>query len=86
MIIFTISAILFLLLLLLLLLRCSPPGQKTEYQKAYALWCHEFQKYKSAMKTWEKKEAQCGRRTNETLTIGGQNTHPNEIFHGSPIV
>ncbi|KAI5725407.1 hypothetical protein M8J77_014930 [Diaphorina citri] len=66
--------------------RCSPPGQKTEYQKAYALWCHEFQKYKSAMKTWEKKEAQCGRRTNETLTIGGQNTHPNEIFHGSPIV
>lgn len=37
--------------------RCSPPTQKEDYHRVYSNWCHEFQKYKSAMKSWEKKQA-----------------------------
>jgi hypothetical protein len=36
--------------------RCSPPGKSVNYHKVYSDWCHEFQKYKNAMKTWEKKK------------------------------
>lgn len=36
--------------------RCSPPAKGNDYQKIYSDWCHEFEKYKSAMKTWEKKQ------------------------------
>jgi hypothetical protein len=25
----------------------------------YSDWCHEFQKYKAALKTWEKRRSQC---------------------------
>ncbi|XP_065224018.1 semaphorin-2A isoform X2 [Planococcus citri] len=58
--------------------RCSPPGKSVDYHKVYSDWCHEFQKYKNAMKTWEKKKEQCMRQ-NET-SIANQNLHPNEIF------
>ncbi|XP_063365071.1 semaphorin-2A [Cydia amplana] len=54
--------------------RCSPPEKSNEYQKIYSNWCHEFEKYKSAMKTWERKQEQCAR-----LNDSNQNTHPNEI-------
>lgn len=37
--------------------RCSPPAKSNDYQKIYSDWCHEFEKYKSAMKVWEKKQA-----------------------------
>lgn len=37
--------------------RCAPPAKSNEYQKIYSDWCHEFEKYKSAMKTWERKQA-----------------------------
>lgn len=37
--------------------RCTPPNKGNDYQKIYSDWCHEFEKYKSAMKTWEKKQA-----------------------------
>uniref|UniRef100_A0A182QQD4 Semaphorin-2A n=1 Tax=Anopheles farauti TaxID=69004 RepID=A0A182QQD4_9DIPT len=37
--------------------RCTPPNKTNDYQKIYSDWCHEFEKYKSAMKTWEKKQA-----------------------------
>lgn len=37
--------------------RCSPPAKSNDYQKIYSDWCHEFEKYKSAMKTWERKQA-----------------------------
>ncbi|CAG9764633.1 unnamed protein product [Ceutorhynchus assimilis] len=43
--------------------RCSPPAKGNDYQKIYSDWCHEFEKYKSAMKTWEKKQ------TNSELII-----------------
>lgn len=36
--------------------RCTPPNRSSDYQKIYSEWCHEFQKYKSAMKVWEKKQ------------------------------
>lgn len=37
--------------------RCAPPGKSHDYQKVYSDWCHEFEKYKMAMKTWERKQA-----------------------------
>ncbi|CAF4876227.1 unnamed protein product [Pieris macdunnoughi] len=54
--------------------RCSPPEKSNEYQKIYSNWCHEFEKYKTAMKTWERKQEQCARQNDSN-----QNTHPNEI-------
>lgn len=37
--------------------RCTPPNKSNEYQKIYSEWCHEFEKYKLALKTWETKKA-----------------------------
>lgn len=37
--------------------RCSAPAKSHDYQKIYSDWCHEFEKYKSAMKSWERKQA-----------------------------
>ncbi|CAH2234036.1 jg25597 [Pararge aegeria aegeria] len=54
--------------------RCSPPEKSNEYQKIYTNWCHEFEKYKTAMKTWERKQEQCARQNDSN-----QNMHPNEI-------
>ncbi|XP_044740244.1 semaphorin-2A isoform X2 [Chrysoperla carnea] len=62
--------------------RCTPPSKSNEYQKIYSDWCHEFEKYKSAMKSWEKKQAQCNSSQN---TNNNQNGHPNEIYH-QPLV
>ncbi|PSN50647.1 Semaphorin-2A, partial [Blattella germanica] len=62
--------------------RCAPPGKSHDYQKIYSDWCHEFEKYKMAMKTWERKQAQCSTRQNDS----NQNAHPNEIIHRSPLV
>nr|CAD7268322.1 unnamed protein product [Timema shepardi] len=31
--------------------RCVAPGKSHDYQKVYSDWCHEFEKYKMAMKT-----------------------------------
>ncbi|KAJ8915222.1 hypothetical protein NQ315_015445 [Exocentrus adspersus] len=56
--------------------RCSPPAKSNDYQKIYSDWCHEFEKYKSAMKNWERKQAQCASRQNNS----NQNSHPNEIY------
>lgn len=39
--------------------RCTPPHKSTDYQKIYSDWCNEFEKYKSAMKSWEKKQVVC---------------------------
>lgn len=45
-----------LLIIIYFLSRCSPPEKSNEYQKIYSNWCHEFEKYKTAMKTWERKQ------------------------------
>lgn len=34
---------------------CAAPSDK-EYRKIYSDWCHEFEKYKLAMKTWQTKQ------------------------------
>lgn len=44
------------LLICRLFIRCTPPHKSTDYQKIYSDWCNEFEKYKSAMKSWEKKQ------------------------------
>lgn len=62
--------------------RCLSPNKSQDYQKIYSDWCHEFEKYKTAMKTWERKQAQCSSRKNDS----NQNAHPNEIYHGSPLL
>jgi hypothetical protein len=36
--------------------RCAAPNKGSDYKKIYADWCHEFEKYKSAMKLWEKRQ------------------------------
>lgn len=60
--------------------RCTPPNKSNDYQKIYSDWCHEFEKYKSAMKTWEKKQAQCSSKQNFS------NQHPNDVFQRNPNV
>ncbi|XP_055528942.1 semaphorin-2A isoform X1 [Wyeomyia smithii] len=60
--------------------RCTPPNKSNDYQKIYSDWCHEFEKYKSAMKTWEKKQAQCSSKQNYS------NQHPNDVFQRNPNV
>lgn len=61
--------------------RCSAPAKSNDYQKIYSDWCHEFEKYKSAMKSWERKQAQCASRQNDS----NQNLHTNEVY-GTPLV
>ncbi|XP_043240676.1 semaphorin-2A-like [Amphibalanus amphitrite] len=60
--------------------RCSAPDKSQEYQKVYADWCNQFEKYKSAMKAWEKKQAQC-RGQNRGVN---QNSHSNDIHQQPP--
>ena len=36
--------------------RCAAPTKSHDYQKVYSDWCHEFEKYKMAMKTWERRQ------------------------------
>ena len=36
--------------------RCSAPTKSHDYQKVYSDWCHEFEKYKQAMKSWQRKQ------------------------------
>ncbi|XP_063698787.1 semaphorin-2A isoform X2 [Culicoides brevitarsis] len=57
--------------------RCTPPNKSNDYQKIYSDWCHEFEKYKSAMKTWEKKQAQCSSSRQNLSTV----QHPNDVFN-----
>ncbi|XP_075588237.1 semaphorin-2A-like isoform X3 [Dermatophagoides farinae] len=37
---------------------CSAPNE-SEFRKIYSDWCHEFEKYKSAMKNWQIKQSKC---------------------------
>ncbi|CAO1348813.1 unnamed protein product [Diamesa serratosioi] len=55
--------------------RCTPPNKGNDYQKIYSDWCHEFEKYKSAMKSWEKKQAQCSAKQNSS------SQHPNDVIN-----
>jgi hypothetical protein len=37
---------------------CTAPSE-AEYRKIYSDWCHEYEMYKQAMKTWQIKQAKC---------------------------
>lgn len=51
---------------------CTAPSE-AEYRKIYSDWCHEFEKYKLAMKNWQTKQAKC------------QGGHPNDVtYRGNP--
>ena len=39
--------------------RCSSPEDGGDYQKAYAEWCNEFQKYRTKLQMWEEKQQSC---------------------------
>ena len=49
--------------------RCTPPNKSNEYQKIYSEWCHEFEKYKLALKTWETKKAVSTQCQKEVVTV-----------------
>ncbi|KAL4708790.1 hypothetical protein ACJJTC_011754 [Scirpophaga incertulas] len=56
--------------------RCTQPSKTQEYKQVYSDWCHEFEKYKSAMKAWENKQLQCSKNLNASSQ---QNSMANEI-------
>ncbi|CAG0887062.1 unnamed protein product [Cyprideis torosa] len=56
--------------------RCGPPAVTEDYQRVYSDWCHTFERYKHAVKSWEKKKGQCGLEPERI-------SHPNEIFQTS---
>ena len=39
--------------------RCSGPEKTADYQKVYSDWCNQFQKYKTALQMWEKRQNKC---------------------------
>ena len=41
--------------------RCSAPNKTADYQKIYSDWCNQFEKYKLAIKSWEKKKGKCSK-------------------------
>ena len=41
--------------------RCSAPNKTDDYQKIYSDWCNQFEKYKLAIQTWEKKKGKCSK-------------------------
>lgn len=52
--------------------RCSSPNKTADYQKIYSDWCNQFEKYKLALKTWEKRQGKCSNQEGEVTS--------NEIF------
>lgn len=34
---------------------CTSPNE-ADYRKVYSDWCHEFERYKQAMKTWQARQ------------------------------
>ncbi|CAG7818868.1 unnamed protein product [Allacma fusca] len=62
--------------------KCAAPTQASDFQKVYAEWCHEFQKYKQAMQSWQRRQEQCGKKNGGDLSAN-QHNHPNDIFQPS---
>jgi len=55
--------------------RCNAPNKTADYQKIYSDWCNQFEKYKMALKTWEKRQGQCPPKQSELAS--------NQIFDSS---
>ena len=56
--------------------RCSSPEKSGDYQKAYTEWCNEFQKYRSALQTWEEKQTTCLNSNSLQSTTAFQSNNP----------
>jgi len=52
---------------------CMAPNEG-EYKKIYSDWCHEFERYKMAQKSWQTKQAKCSNSPLSTNDIGVFNT------------
>ncbi len=63
--------------------RCAAPGKTADYQRAYSEWCHEFQKYRAALQSWEKRQNKCAALAGpERMQLAAK--HHNDIY--SPLV
>ena len=62
--------------LLVDLQRCSSPEKSGDYQKAYTEWCNEFQKYRSALQSWEEKQTSCLNSNSLQSTTAFQSNNP----------
>jgi len=58
--------------------RCSAPNKTADYQKIYSDWCNQFEKYKLALKTWEKRQGKCPNTINRREDVS-----TNQIFDSS---
>ncbi|XP_041972853.1 semaphorin-2A-like isoform X2 [Aricia agestis] len=54
--------------------RCTQPSKSQDYRQIYSDWCHEFEKYKNAMKAWETRQMQCS-----NMSSSHQNSLSNEL-------
>ena len=59
--------------------RCAAPGKTADYQRAYSQWCSEYQKYRSALKSWEERQNKCA----SAEAIFNQQ---NQVYKTSPFV
>jgi hypothetical protein len=59
--------------------RCAAPDKTGDYQKAYSQWCSEYQKYRSALKSWEERQNKCA--SAEALF-----NQQNQVYKTSPFV
>lgn len=55
--------------------RCSAPNKTADYQKIYSDWCNQYEKYKLALKTWEKRQGKC-----TPGSAGSEEVSSNQIF------
>lgn len=58
--------------------RCNAPNKTADYQKIYSDWCNQFEKYKMALKTWEKRQGKCLPKEGARADISS-----NQIFDSS---
>ena len=60
--------------------RCSAPNKTADYQKIYSDWCNQFEKYKLAIQTWEKKKGKCGKVNIEIFSHYNFHYNNHDIF------
>jgi len=58
--------------------RCNAPNKTADYQKIYSDWCNQFEKYKMALKTWDKRQGKCLPKEGARADISS-----NQIFDSS---
>jgi len=63
--------------------RCAAPNKTADYQKIYSDWCHEFHKYKTALKTWEENKEKCG---GPPPPAPANNNEYNSVYNSNPLI